>query len=84
MLSEKNLEATNINGNPSFTGVEGKDGKGKGGGGFAVIFGRNRQPLFKALGKGEEGILTGEVLFSLQAIEMVALMEIPVSVKQLC
>jgi hypothetical protein len=84
VLSEKNLEVAKIHGNPSFAGVEGKDWKEKGGGVFAIIFGRDGWPPCKALGKGEEGILTGEVLFSLQAIEMAALMEIPLSVKQLC
>jgi nitrilase len=61
VLSEENLEKTKTAGQPFFAGVERGDGKGKGGGGFAMIFGPDGRPLCEPLGKGEEGILTADV-----------------------
>jgi hypothetical protein len=61
VLSKKNLEMTKTHRNPFFVRVEGKDRKGKGGGGFVMIFGLDGRPLWEPLGKVEEGILTAEV-----------------------
>lgn len=75
VVTEKNYELLKLKGVPEmFDPIPGTKGNTPGGGGFAMIFGPDGQPLAEPLEKNEEGILTAVIdLKAIDGVKQVSL-----------